>query len=306
MRTSAFMAREGIAPSPASLSGLRERLSILAATPGLKNVSAASLPSALLPFAIPRLDALLGGGLKRAALHEFRTAESRDAAAMTGFAAALLARLSAEGRRPLLWIVEQTAATESGLLYGGGLRNFGIDPARLIVGRVTRPLDALWVFEEGLRSAGLAAVVAEIQGNPRQLDLTASRRLALRAAEYGVTGLLLRQSSRPLPGAASTRWLVTPLSAGADAIDPEGIGAPAWRLTLERNRQGATGAIDVEWDYDRHCFRAAEAAHSRPLAALPRHRPPAPADPGKIVALARLPREDLPRERRRLRLQARG
>ncbi|HVU41274.1 MAG TPA: DNA repair protein [Xanthobacteraceae bacterium] len=306
MRTSAFMAREDITQLPASLSGLRERLSILAATPGLKTGAESVAPGALLPFAIPRLDALLQGGLKRAALHEVRSAESRDAAAMTGFAVALLSRLSAKSRRPLLWIVEQTAAAESGFLYGGGLRNFGIDPTRLIVVRVTRAIDALWVFEEGLRSAGLAAVVAEIHGNPRQIDLTASRRLALRAAEHRVTGLLLRQSAQPLPSAASTRWLVAPLPAAADAIDPEGIGAPIWRLTLERNRQGATGAIDVEWDHDRHCFIAAEAAHSRPLVPLSRHRPPAPADAGKIVALACLPREDLPRERRRLRLQARG
>jgi protein ImuA len=162
------------------------------------------------------------------------------------------------------------------------------------------------MFEEGLRAAGLAAVIAEIHGNPRQLDLTASRRLALRAAERNVTGLLLRQSSRPLPGAANTRWLVAPRPAAADTIDPEGIGAPAWRLTLERNRQGATGIIDVEWDHDRHCFIAASAAHSRPLAPPSRHRPPASPDAGKVVALARLQREDLPREQRRLRLQARG
>ncbi len=306
MRTSAFMAREDFALLAASLpSGLRERLSILAATPGLRSPPEGPSPNGLLPFAVPRLDTLLGGGLKRAALHEFRAAESRDAAAMTGFATALLARLSAD-TRPLLWIVEQTAARESGFLYGGGLRNFGIDPARLVVVRVKRTIDALWAFEEGLRSAGLAAVVTEIQGNPRQLDLTASRRLALRAAEGGVTGLLLRQSSHPLPGAASTRWLVAPLPAAPDVIDPESIGDPAWRLTLERNRQGATGTIDMEWDYDRHCFRAADAAYPRPLAPLSRHRPPPPPVLGKVVALAHLAREDLPREQRRLRLQARG
>jgi len=306
MRTSAFMAGEDIASLAAPLSGLRERLSILATTPGLRNAGNELPSGGLLPFAIPRLDTLLGGGLKRAALHELRAAESRDAAAMTGFATALLMRLSADTRRPVLWIVEQTATIESGFLYGGGLRHFGIDPARLIVVRVTRAIDALWVFEEGLRSAGLAAVVAEIHGNPRQLDLTASRRLALRSAEHAVTGLLLRQSSRPIPGAASTRWLVTPLPAAPDAIDPEGIGAPVWRLTLERNRQGATGTIDVEWDHDHRCFLAADTAHPRPLASPSRDRPPPPPDAGKVVALARLPREDLPREQRRLRLQARG
>jgi protein ImuA len=271
----------------------------------------------VLPFAIPNLDRMLAGGLRRAALHEMRCAESRDTAAMTGFAVAVLSRLTTEDDRPILWIVEAAAAEEAGSPYGAGLARFGLDAERLIVVRVARAADALWVFEEGLRCRGLAAVVTAIRGHPRLLDLTASRRLALRAREHGVMGLLLRQSDCVLPGAANTRWLVTPQPAAASAEYPAGIGHPSWRLTLERNRQGATGVFDVEWNHDRRCFvsfadipREAGTPLPRPVAPLSGNRPSAPADAGKVVALRRPAKEERrelsPREEKRRRAWARG
>jgi protein ImuA len=226
---------------------------------------------------------------------------------MTGFAAAILGRLAETDKRPLLWIVEQAVGTETGLPYGGGLRAFGLDPARLVVVRVKRPVDALWVFEEGLRCSGLAAIVTELQGNPRTLDLTASRRLALRAAESGVTGFLLRQSGRADPGAMMTRWLVAPRLAVPHADFPEGIGNPAWHLTVERNRRGTTGSFDLEWDHDRQHFATPGPADTRPPFSLPVDRSLPPPEEGKIVAIRRRgPEFPLPREEKRRHLRSRG
>jgi protein ImuA len=318
MRTSAFMARETFAQLRRQIAALGE------AKPGLEkengegeassHIAHARAPplaprraGANLPFAIPQLDALLAGGLRRAALHELRAGESRDAAAMTGFAVAILAKLGEKDARPILWILERQATDEAGLPYGNGLAVFGLDPARLIVVRVTKPGDALWVFEEGLRCRGLAAVVTELRGNPRVLDLTASRRLALRAAEHGVMGLLLRQTNRAEPGAANTRWLVAPRPATNDDDFPEGIGNPVWRLILERNRQGTTGTFDVEWNHDRRIFAIAAPARPRPLTTLPSDRPPPPPEQGQIVALRHKPKDALlPREEKWRRLRSRG
>lgn len=240
-----------------------------------------------LPLAVPALDRLLAGGLRRDALHEMRSDTTRDAAAATGFAAAVLSRLAIRDRRPVLWVAEVSALREAGLPYGAGLDCFGTDSTRLILVRVKKPAEALWVFEEGLSCRGLAAVLAEIRGNPRPLDLTATRRLALRAEAGGVMGLLLRQSGAADASAAETRWSVAPLPAGTLDDYPAGIGRPAWRLTLERNRHGATGAADVEWDHDQRAFAARQAgrpAHPRPLPAAPVDRPdPAPA-PRSLVA----------------------
>lgn len=264
--------------------------------------------SAAIPFGIPKLDAVLGGGLHRAALHEMRTEESRNAAAVTGFAVALLARLALEDTRPFLWIVDQSVGRETGLPYGLGLHAFGMDPARLVIVRVKRPIDALWAFEEGLRCAGIYAVVTELSGNPRSLDLTASRRLALRAAETGITGLLLRPSAHSEPGAASTRWQVSPLPSAFDAEYPEGIGRSAWRLALERNRHGITGTFDVEWNHEQCSFAPAGAppAHPRSLAAIPFDRSPPPSGQRKVMALATGGAILLPREEKRRRLRSRG
>ncbi len=242
----------------------------------------------LLPFAIPDLDRRLAGGLRRDALHEIRSTVSRDAAAATGFAAAVLARLAETDDRPILWIAETAATREAGLPYGRGLDRFGLDPRRLIVVRVAKPAEALWVCEEGLSCRGLAAVLVEIRGEPRLLDLTASRRLALRARACGVMGLMLRQTGYPAPSAAATRWVVAPLPAATLDDYPAGIGRPAWRLVLERNRAGATGVCDVEWDHGRHRFAiaaaTASAAHLVPVAAVSSDRPPPPTDARPRVA----------------------
>ncbi len=234
---------------------------------------------ALLPLAISPLDRMLAGGLRRDALHEVRSDTTRAAAVATGFAAALLARLAARDRRPVLWVAEASALREGGLPYGAGLDRFGTDSSRLILVRVAKPAEALWVFEEGLSCRGLAAVLTEIRGNPRPLDLTATRRLALRAEAGGVMGLLLRQSGEAEASAAETRWCVAPRPAAVTDDFAAGIGRPAWRLTLERNRHGPTGAADVEWDHERRTFaEAGRPAHSRPVAAAPFDRPdPAPA-----------------------------
>ena len=241
----------------------------------------------ILPFILPRLDGMLAGGLRRNALHEVRSDTARDAAAATGFAAAILARLACLDRRPVLWVAEATALHEAGLPYGVGLDCFGYDSRRLILVRVKKPSDALWVFEEGLSCRGLAAVLAEIRGNPHSLDLTATRRLALRAEAGGVMGLLLRQAGEPNPTAAQTRWNVAPLPAATTDDFSAGIGRPAWRLTLERNRRGQTGTADVEWDHERRAFAIAEAshpAHSRSVAALSADRPDPAPDERSLVA----------------------
>ena len=233
---------------------------------------------------MPDPDRLLAGGLRRNALHEIRGDTTRDCSAATGFAAALLARLADDDDRPILWVVEEAAIREGGFPHGPGLGGFGLDTGRLVVVVTRRPGETLWVFEEGLRCAGLAAVLAELRGQPRELDLTASRRLALRARDSGVMGLLLRQAGGAEPGAASTRWLVAPRPAATLDDYPAGIGRPAWRLTLERNRLGATGSFDLEWDHDRRSFALAGPSLSLARPALSADGPDLPRPAGTVVA----------------------
>ena len=274
MSGSALMARETFAR-------LRRRIAEIEGRPadgtdlgdGGEN-PAASRDRRVLSLGVTGVDHRLGGGLSRNALHEIRSETTRDGGAATGFATALLARLTATDIRPVLWVAEEAALREGGIVHGPGLVQFGFDTARLFVVVTRRPEEALWVFEEGLSCSGLGAVLAEIRGNPRVLDLTASRRLALRARDRGVLGLLLRQAAEPQPGAAATRWHVTPHPAATIGDFAAGVGRPAWHLDLERNRAGATGQFDLEWDHGTRSFASAGSA----LAALPRPRPALPGD----------------------------
>ena len=213
------------------------------------------------------LDAALGGGLARDALHEIAPARPGDGAAACGFALALAARL-AGARGSVIWILEDFAMLEGGAPYGPGLAALGIDPARLVLVRAPRPQDALQALEEALKSrAGVA--VGEIF---RPLDLAASRRLALAARAGGVPGLLLgsaaaAQTRLEIAGAASAREA----SAGDRLPIP---GPAAFAVRILKCRGGAAPDRDrrhlVSFDPEQGGFRD---AHPLPAPAPPAHRP---------------------------------
>lgn len=240
-----------------------------------------------LSFGIDDIDGRLGGGLPLAALHELRCEETRDSGPLTGFAMGILARLAMKEVKPFLWIEEEMASAEAGLPFGGGIVRFGLDPRHLIIVRARRPEDALWTFEEGLRCSGLSAVLVVIRGTPKSLDLSVSRRLALRSAAHGVAGFLLRQASFPEPGASTTRWRVEPRPAGVMDGFAEGIGRPAWRVLIEKNRLGMTGSFDLEWDHERRSFVPSAKANPVARPSLPFDRPGRTAEEGAFVALRR-------------------
>ena len=58
---------------------------------------------------------------------------------------------------------------------------------------------ALRTAADALACDALGAVVLEVWGQARQLDLVASRKLTLAAAASGVTALLLRMAAEPRP-----------------------------------------------------------------------------------------------------------
>jgi len=199
-------------------------------------------------------DACLGGGLKRAALHEVFAQPGHETAA-AGFAAGLAARLAAG--KNLLWIRQDYCALEFGELAATGLLELGLDPARVLLMRAAQAEDALRAALEALRCRALGAVAIELSGNPKCLDLTASRRLTLAAEENSVAALLLRFTARIEPGSAQTRWRVR---AAPSPSQEENWGQPRVEAELTRNRQGATGCWVMEWSCDDGCFRECEPA----------------------------------------------
>ena len=134
-----------------------------------------------LPFDLPELDRVLGGGLLRSALHEVTPAAEGDATAAAGFCAALLARALASGKKPVLWVRHEFATLEDGAPYGPGLAAFGLDPGRVLFVLAVNAREILEAMEQALRSGTLAAVLGELRGTSKH-DLRATRRLSLAAA----------------------------------------------------------------------------------------------------------------------------
>ncbi|CAO3413217.1 ImuA family protein [Azospirillum doebereinerae] len=198
----------------------------------------------VLPLGVAAIDAALpDGGLPLGCLHAL-TGEGSGAG--TAFAAALLAKL-ATARAPVLWILRGRD------LHAAGLAAYGLTPDRLIAVRAERRGDALWAMEEALRCSALSAVLGEVD----RVDLTGSRRLQLAAESTGVTGFLLRteeggsggrRSGGEAASVAVTRWRVAP-APGQSGEEP-GVGAPRWRVELERCRGGRPGAWILDWEED--------------------------------------------------------
>ncbi len=123
-------------------------------------------------------DATLQGGLAVAAVHEV-FAEGHQSAAATGFIAGLAGRVTP--RRPLVWVRQDFSEIESGALSMSGLCELGLDPRLVVTVRAADVDAALRTAADALACDALGAVVLEVWGQARQLDLVASRKLTLAA-----------------------------------------------------------------------------------------------------------------------------
>ncbi len=250
-----------------------------------------------------RLDAALGGGLPTAALTEIHGLETRDGGAVGGFVLALAGRFMAaqKGSAPalLLWIGTTEIFRETGFPYAGGLwETFGIAPDELLFCEAGKLIDALWIAEEAARLATPAAVVLEIGGNPRGLDLTATRRLHARARDSGRPLFLLRQGAVAEPTAAPLRLVVEPapsaLRETAGGPLAGSVGRSAFTVAIDKNShgrgsQGRPRQFELEWNPDERIFEERRGRESRPENPLPvvslsRHGQDHAAPPGEVLA----------------------
>lgn len=227
-------------------------------------------------------DAVLQGGLAKAAVHEVFS-EGHQSAAATGFIAGLAGRLTP--RRPLVWVRQDFSELESGALSMSGLCELGLDPRLVVTVRAADADAALRTAADALACDALGVVVLEVWGEARQLDLVASRKLTLAAQASGVTALLLRVAATPQPSTAETRWIVRaahspPAAPSMPAALGIGWGAPVFDAQLVRNRHGPVGRWIMEWKCDECLFSepAREpsrepSAHPQPVAAAATHRP---------------------------------
>ena len=208
------------------------------------------------------VDVCLKGGLQLGVLHEVFAVAGHEAAA-TGFVAGLAARV-VDGKH-LLWIRPDFSALEFGELSPTGFLELGLDPARMLLLCVSNASEGLRAAHDALSCMALGAVVIEIPGSPKTLDLVASRRLTLAATQKSVTTFLLRLGAEPDASTAETRWLVRTAASSARAGD---WGYPVFEASLIRNRHGNTGRWFMEWNCDGRIFQSSTADHGAVVSAI--------------------------------------
>jgi len=190
-----------------------------------------------------RVDQALGGGLMPGALHEV-FAEDWGAG---GFAACLAIRTA--GTKPLFWVRPDYEGLEYGGLHAQGIRELGGHPENLFLIKTANAAETLSAASDILSCPHVGALLLEISGQPRALDLVAGRKLNFLAGETGVTPILLREGAEALPSAALTRWHVSSSSSQGDDW-----GLPSFTAELSRNRIGPTGRFHLTWNPDDGLF----------------------------------------------------
>jgi len=185
-------------------------------------------------------------------LCELFAAHPRDG----GWAGFLLPQL--ETGKPLLWVQDRMAILESGRVHPPGL------PSQDLIHIETRDArDALWAMEEGVRCAALSAVIGEIWGDPRALDFTATRRLAVASERSRVPCWLVRLGGTANLSGARMRWRVASAPSLPNALDPRAPGTPVWHADLFRARGMPPGRWSIAHEAD--CFHLAAAPGDRAM-----------------------------------------
>ncbi|MHA6317711.1 ImuA family protein [Altererythrobacter sp. CAU 1778] len=200
--------------------------------------------------------------------------------AATGFALSQIAagqamRGAGQQNATALWVQDRRVLKDAGRPYPHGLPELGRTGLLHLVARDAG--EALCAMEEGLHCPSLAAVIGELHGDPRALDFTATRRLAVAAERYGVPVFLLRCGGHADLSGARRRWRVASRPSPAHPHDPEAPGAPTWSLELFRARDMRPGTWEASYDRAAHRLDLVSPAGDGTLAPAAGGAEPAPA-----------------------------
>lgn len=189
---------------------------------------------------------------ERPTLSELFAVHPRDG----GWAGFLLAQINTD--KPLLWVQDRMAILESGRIHPPGL------PTRHLIHVETRDAkDALWAMEEGVRCSALSGVIGELWGDPKALDFTATRRLAVASERSATPCWLVRLGGTANLSGARMRWRIGSAPSLANDFDPRASGMPAWDAELFRARGAPPGRWTLAHEAGR--FHLVSAAGDRTL-----------------------------------------
>jgi protein ImuA len=170
------------------------------------------------------------------AIHELISDQAENAVATNGFISAVAGRLMRESGC-CVWVSNRRT------VFPPALRQFGMQPDRVLFADVHTQKEALWVIEEALKCNMLTAVIGEIA----ELSFADSRRLQLAVEKSKVTGFIHRYRPRTENTTACvTRWRIRP-TVSITPDDMPGMGFPCWDIQLLKVRNGQPGRWLLEW-----------------------------------------------------------
>lgn len=204
---------------------------------GFRQAGTSSLDIALGPISA----AFPGSSFPLGAVHEFLCEKKEDAAATSGFIAALLSSIMGN-TGAAIWI------SSSGMIFPPALKHFGVEPDRIIFIDLRNEKEVFRATEEALKCHALSAVIVEMQG----IDFTASRRLQLAVEQSLVTGFIIRSLHRKLNATAcASRWRIISSASGPDVRESHnefpGVGFAKWKVELLKVRNGKPGSWTIQW-----------------------------------------------------------
>ncbi|MBS1512432.1 MAG: Error-prone repair protein ImuA [Bacteroidetes bacterium] len=169
------------------------------------------------------------------AIHEFIYNNPNEAAATTGFVSVIMAAMM-QSNGIAVWICAKRT------IFPPALKQFGIEPDKIIFIELKKEIQMLWALEEALKCEGLCAVIGEINA----LSFNHSRRLQLAVEQSKVTGFILRNQIQHLNTTACVaRWRISSLKSDIKNNFP-GVGFPKWNIELLKVRNGKPGIWQVE------------------------------------------------------------
>jgi protein ImuA len=186
---------------------------------------------------------------------EVAAAEPQDVASATGFALwrALETAERREDGRPVALIVTPAFQNERGRLFGWGARRLGLDHDRILLVRARREAEALWAFEETLKSGAVCAALGPLEAP----SFVATRRLDFAARAGQASALVLRARPPTDLSAARLRWRIAAASSAPHPLDARAPGPARLTAQLARSRDGRSGLFTLEQDHETGRFRLA-------------------------------------------------
>lgn len=179
-----------------------------------------------------------GKAFPRAAIHEFISQTSQQAACTSGFMAVILGKLM-QHDGICVWVSTKPRRS----IFPPALKTFGLEPHRILFVDTARPKQTLWALEEALKCEAVTAVVGELN----ELGFDESRRFQLAVEQSRVTGFIHRFRPKNTNAVACvSRWKISSLP----SITPDGLpglGFPRWNVQLHKVKNGIPGEWQVEW-----------------------------------------------------------